>query len=174
MGETTYQNLTPIYHAVALAKAEHLTPNTMTYKEIDSGYIVRLFQGEKLIESLTKLCTQKGIKSGRLEGIGAISEATLGYYDLDKKQYHFTTFDEVIYELVSMTGNVALVDGESFLHIHASISNHDLQVYGGHVQEMTVGVTVEVVLRVFNDSVERQFDDNIGLKLMKLPCGFKI
>ncbi len=141
----------------------------MTYKQTNSGYIVRLFQGEDLIASLTNFCAEHRIESGRLEGIGAVSSATIGYYDLDEKEYHFTTYDDVIYELVSMTGNVALVDGKAFLHVHASIAGQDLKVLGGHVQEMTVGVTVEVFLAVCDGSVVRELDEGIGLKLMQLP-----
>jgi len=145
----------------------------MTHKKTNNGYIIRLFQGEKILESLTAFCVDHSIESGRLEGIGAVSSATIGYYDLEQKQYHFTTYDDVIYELVSMTGNVALVDGKPFLHVHAAIAGQDLKVLGGHVQEMTVGVTVEVFLTPNDGNVVRELDKEIGLKLMSLPeqCG---
>jgi len=140
----------------------------MTYKKTNNGYIIRLFQNEKIIESLTAFCIENDIESGQLEGLGAVSSATMGYYDLKQKQYHFTTYDEVIYELISMTGNVALVDSKPFLHIHAAIAGQDLNVLGGHVQEMTVGVTVEVFLTVNDGSITRELDEGIGLKLMQL------
>lgn len=140
----------------------------MTHKKTANGYIIRLFQGENIIENLTKFCTEKEIESGQVEGLGAVSSATIGYYNLSEKQYYFTTYDDVIYELISMTGNVALVEGGPFLHIHAAIAGHDLHVLGGHVQEMTVGVTVEVFLTPNEGGVKRKLDEKIGLKLMEI------
>ncbi len=140
----------------------------MKYKKITNGYVIRLFAGEKVLEVLTKFCVEKDIRNGTLEGIGAVSAATIGYYDLAQKKYHFTQFDQVIYELVSLTGNIALVDEAPFLHIHASIADQKLQMFGGHVQEMVVGVTVEVILTKFDGSIVRELDEKIGLKLLQL------
>jgi predicted DNA-binding protein with PD1-like motif len=147
----------------------------MTYKKSGDNYIIRLHKGEKVIETLTQFCVEQKIESGFFHGLGAVSHAQIGYYDLANKQYVFTDFDKVIYEVVSMVGNVALVDGKPFLHIHTGISDQELKMYGGHVGEMTVGVTVEVFLTPCEDKVERILDEEIGLKLFRLPhkCGHK-
>ncbi len=137
----------------------------MTYLSTDKGYIIRLFRGEKIIESLTQFCEDQNIHSGLFHGIGAIENPELGYYHLDRKEYEFRTIEKML-EIVSLTGNVALVDGKPFLHIHTVVSDETFQTYGGHLKEGIVGATCEIYLTDFEIDIKREFDEKTGLKLL--------
>ncbi len=136
------------------------------------SYVLRLERGEDVFETLTNFCVEKGIENAHLTAIGAVKNVKLGYYDLATKQYGSKIYEDD-HEVASMTGNVALVEGKPFLHIHAVLSGvapgSENVCVGGHVFAATVAVTLEVHMTVFNEPITRSLDDEIGLKL--LDCG---
>jgi predicted DNA-binding protein with PD1-like motif len=88
-----------------------------------------------------------------------------------KKEYGSKEYVDAM-EVASMTGNIALVDGEPFVHAHAVLSGivpgSENGCIGGHVFEAKVAVTLEVHLVAFADAVTRELDPEIGLKLLNL------
>lgn len=140
----------------------------MKYTKTDDRYIIKIERGEDVLATLTSFCEQEGIKNALLTGIGAVEWVSCGSYELSTKKYHFTEYDEMV-EVVSMTGNVALKEGRPFLHVHAVFTDTKNKAFGGHVQEMRVGVVLEVVLTPLSSSIVRELDEDIGLFLMK--CG---
>jgi len=139
----------------------------MLVKKTQKGYIIKLSRGEKVIETLTQFCGEHDIKSGIFHGIGAVNNVEMGYYDLAKREYFFKRYLEAM-EVVSMTGNVALVEDKPFLHVHTVLSDTDNHAYGGHVKEAEVAVTLEVYFTDYEVSLERTLDDDVGLKLLDL------
>jgi predicted DNA-binding protein with PD1-like motif len=141
----------------------------MKSKTTESGHILTLERGERLIGSLTEYCAQAGIESGFFVGLGAVRNTQIGYYDLSKKEYFFKDFPEDR-EVASMTGNVALVDGKPFIHAHAILSASDdsLSCVGGHIKECEVAVTLEIFLTKSQGPISRVLDEAIGLKLIAL------
>lgn len=144
----------------------------MRHQKTGDKHIIRLDKGEKVLNSLTAWCEESDIHAGFFRGIGAVEYASFGYYDLKEKQYHFTEYNEML-EVASMQGNVALKEGKPFLHVHAVFSGPDNNARGGHVEEMTVGVVLEVVLEPLSEKLDRAHDEDIGLFLMDLPCAPK-
>ena len=140
----------------------------MRHIKTDKGYIIRLDKGEDVFEEIKNFAEQKGITAAEFNGIGAVANVEIGSYNLEKKEYDFRTLKEPL-EVVSMIGNVALVDGEQFLHIHAVLSDPDLTCYGGHMNKMLVHVTLEVFLTPHNTKIVRELDEAIGLKLCTFP-----
>jgi predicted DNA-binding protein with PD1-like motif len=145
----------------------------MKAREVISSrqYLLRLIRGEDVLPTITAFCKEKGIKSGSFRAVGAVEESKIGYYDLSKKEYGSKMYADAM-EVASMTGNIALVDGEPFIHCHAVLSGitegTENQPVGGHVFEARVAVTLEVHLEAFNEEVARELDDDIGLKLLQL------
>lgn len=128
-------------------------------------YRIRLERGEEVIHTLTDFCVQENIQNAWVGGIGAVERAKIGYYNVDKKEY-FSQVHTEVHEVISMTGNVALVENTPFIHIHAVLSNTKNEAFGGHVFEMYVAVTLEVELIVYKEPITRVLDDTIGLKLL--------
>jgi predicted DNA-binding protein with PD1-like motif len=137
----------------------------MVFRKTENGYILRLIRNEKIVEKLTDFCIKENIRSGVFYGIGAVLEAEIGFYKLDKKEYKFKKLDRP-QEIVSLTGNVALVENKPFLHIHIVLASDDFVCSGGHLKEAVVGATCEVYLFAFKAAIERVFDKEIGLKLL--------
>ena len=140
----------------------------MQHKKTSNTYIIKIEQGEPVVQTLTEFCKTEGINNASLTGIGAVRDVSCGYYALEEKKYYFTDYPDVV-EVVSMTGNVTLKDGVPFLHVHAVFTDTKNEAFGGHVQEMTVGVVLEVVLTVYETDIARELDEEIGLFLMN--CG---
>lgn len=137
----------------------------MQFTTTNKGYVIRLNKGEKIVETLTSFCERESIHSGVFHGIGATQNPEIGYYHLDKKEYEWRQIEKML-EIVSLTGNVALVDNKPFLHIHTVLSDSNFQTYGGHLKEATVGASCEIYLTNFETDIERVFDEDTGLKLL--------
>jgi uncharacterized protein len=135
-------------------------------------YILRLLRGEEVLATLTDFCKREGIQGAVFTALGAVEKTKLGYYDLATRQYGSKEYERE-HEVASMTGNVALVDGKPFIHVHAVLSGiasgTENQCVGGHVFASTVAVTLEVHLAVFNQSLTRSLDEGVGLKLLDCP-----
>lgn len=136
-----------------------------------ADYFLRLVRGEDVLPTIIAFCKEKGITSGSFRAIGAVEQSKIGFYDLSTKKYGQKDYPDAM-EVASMTGNVALVDGEPFIHAHAVLSgiaagSENLPV-GGHVFGAKVAVTLEVHLVAFDESIARELDEDIGLKLLHL------
>jgi predicted DNA-binding protein with PD1-like motif len=139
----------------------------MEFQKVKNSYIVHVEKGEKVIESLTLFCKQNNIYSAQLAGIGAVKNIDIGAYDIDTKDYVHRYFDEIL-ELLSFQGNVALKDGEPFLHAHITLGNHDMKVFGGHLFEMEVAAVGEFIIHDFQNETHRKLNDDIGLATLSL------
>jgi predicted DNA-binding protein with PD1-like motif len=103
--------------------------------------------------------------AGHLTGIGAIRDAVVGYFDPQKKAY-LRLREKGQHEVLSLTGNLALYDGESFFHVHAALGLRDGTTRGGRLFEATVRPTVELVLNTYPGPFRRKIDPETGLPLL--------
>lgn len=140
----------------------------MLHTKTDKGYIVRLLRGEDVIAKLTEFAKQEGITAAEFRAIGAVENLKLGSYDLATKEYDQREVPGIL-EAAAVIGNVALVDGEPFLHTHGVFSDAELQCFGGHVFAMDAAVTLEVFLTPHDTKIVRELDEGIGLKLCTFP-----
>ena len=134
----------------------------MQYKQDGDTYIIYVEKDEAIMETLTKFCKDHNVDNGQISGIGAIKEIDFGAYDLENKEYIRCQYDN-LWELTSYQGNVLLKDGEPFIHAHITVSDHNLDVRGGHLFEAKVGAVGEFVLRKIDTDRKREHDPNIGL-----------
>ena len=139
----------------------------MNYRKNGSAFVVRLSVGEDIVKAVTELCRRENIVCAQVNGIGAVSRATVGFYDLAKGEYKPKTFDEPM-EMVSLLGNMTRKDGEPYIHLHASFSNEKCEVVGGHLTEAIIGVTAEIFVNVLPDAVERRVDPEIGINIFDI------
>ena len=118
----------------------------MQFKQDGNTFIIYIEQDEYIMETLTQFCKSKDIVNAQISGIGAIKEIDLGAYDLENKIYIRQFFNN-LWELTSFQGNVILKENEPFIHAHITVSDHDLNVKGGHLFESKVGAVGEFILR---------------------------
>ncbi len=138
----------------------------MQFKQDGNTFIIYIEQDESIMETLTQFCKSKDILNAQISGIGAIKEIDLGAYDLKNKEYVRQFFNN-LWELTSFQGNVILKDNEPFIHAHITMSDHNLDVKGGHLFEAKVGAVGEFILRKIETDGKREYDANIGLFCMK-------
>ena len=136
----------------------------MEYRKYGSTYALRIDLGEDIVESLKKLCAAEQIRLGRVEAIGAADHAVIGVYDLGKKEYYPETIDEFM-EITSLNGNITVMDGKPYIHLHATLADQRHGVHGGHVLEMRVGATCEMFVTALEGEVTRQKDESLGINL---------
>lgn len=141
----------------------------MKYRFDGYNWLVRLEKGELLVEQLTKLVREEDIKGAWVSGLGAAQWAELGFYDLDSQKYKWKKLDQLL-EITGLQGNVAWNDGEPALHIHGSFSDREMRTFGGHVKELQVGGTCEVLLHRWyeHEGLRRVQDDKAGLRLLDI------
>ncbi|MCL5022363.1 MAG: DUF296 domain-containing protein [Nitrospirae bacterium] len=126
-----------------------------------------LMKGDDLIGGLTAVIKGRGIASGIVSGIGAVTEAHIGYFNAGTKKYEEKVFQENL-EIVSLRGNISYRDAEVFPHIHAVLSRRDFSAIGGHLFPGTHVYAFEFEIIPFEGKpFVRGFDEDTGLFLWK-------
>ena len=94
----------------------------MKYKIDNNKVYGKLDKNDLINQSLLDLSNDLSLNFVRLNGIGAIKNPQMGYFDIDRKDYDRKIFNGE-YELISYMGNISLKDGERFIHSHISFSD---------------------------------------------------
>ena len=139
----------------------------MEAKQFGNTWIIRIQRGEEVVASLEKACRDNNIRLGVVSGIGAVGEATIGLYDVENQQYHSESYTGDM-EIVSLAGNVTTMHGETYLHLHISLSDSSHKLFGGHLNRALVSATCEVFIQTIPGEVDRFKDSETGLNLLKL------
>ena len=121
--------------------------------------------GDEAMEELTNFAKENDLSAARFTAIGAFSDATLGYFDMEKKEYEKIPVDEQV-EVLSLVGDVALFEGEPKLHAHAVLGRSDGTTRGGHLLGAHVQPTLEVVIVESPEHLRRETDEETGLPLL--------
>lgn len=147
------------------ASTSHL-PKAVVLNDGDARTYLLVFRtGQEVMQGLLAFARKHGLVAGHLTGIGAISNAVIGYFDPQKKAY-LRIHEKGQAELLSLTGNLALSDDEPFFHVHVALGLRDGSTRGGHLFEATVRPTMELVLTTYSRSVQRKIDPDTGLPLL--------
>ena len=136
----------------------------MRYKKIENVIAVRIDKGEDLPAKLKELCRAEDIRFAQVNAIGASEHALLGVYDLAKQEYAREEYNGFC-EITSLTGNITTVEGEPYIHLHATLADQQHNIRGGHVLELTVGATCEMFVQVIGSETGRIRDEQLGINL---------
>lgn len=129
-------------------------------------FLLRFDPGEEVLAGLAEFSASESVHTAHFSGIGAAGEVVLSYYDLERKKYRDTDWRERV-EIISLSGNVALMDSGTVIHAHGSFSTRDYGVRAGHVKKLVVSATCEIVLQKLEGAAERSYDETTGLNLLK-------
>jgi len=128
----------------------------------------RLGHGKDLLEELTSVCEKEGVKLGRVEALGALGRARVGFYNQESREYEFLEFDKPL-EITNLVGNVSLKDGKPMVHAHVTLADHEGNAFGGHLAPGTIVFACEFVMQVLEGpEFARGHDDATGLPLWKM------
>jgi uncharacterized protein len=137
----------------------------MKSRQLDSGTVLVFDTGEEVVSTLTAFAKQNHIAAAHFTAIGAFSDADLGYFDPQKKQYLKNQVNEQV-EVVSLIGDIALDKGEPKVHAHVVVGKKNGGAMGGHLLEAHVRPTLELVLEDSGEQLKRKFDPESGLALI--------
>jgi len=130
-------------------------------------FVVVFDTGDEVLENLLAFAREHRLSAAEFTGIGAFSDAVLGYFDWQKKDYQRIPVDEQV-EVLNLTGNIALADGEPKLHPHVVVGKADGTAHGGHLLEAHVRPTLEVIITESPAHLQRRSDPETGLALIRL------
>ncbi len=138
----------------------------MEYRRIDQDLIIRIDKGEEILEQLERVAVQEKISLASVDALGAVGDFTVGVFKPAEKKYYANRFTGA-FEIVSLTGTITTKDGVFYPHLHMSAGDEQGRVFGGHLNRAVISATCEMHLRVIDGCVERRFDEEIGLNLMR-------
>ncbi|ACB85597.1 PPC domain-containing DNA-binding protein [Natranaerobius thermophilus] len=139
----------------------------MKVKEFKQGrtFMGRLPKGEDLLTSIEAIAKEKEIKVARVELIGVVENAVVGFFQHDKKQYKPIKIDEHM-EIVNAVGNISQKDGEIKAHIHITLGDQDGNTYSGHLMEGSNIFAGEIVMQeLVGPELHRKYDESTGISL---------
>ncbi len=139
----------------------------MNYKQCDNKVVVRIDKGEELVDCLKTICKKLDIKLGSIIGIGATDKVTVGLMNTKTKKYQSKEFTGD-HEITSLIGNITTMNGEVYLHLHITICNVEHKTMGGHLSNAIISATFEGVIEIIDDQINREYNDEVGLNLLKL------
>jgi len=136
--------------------------------EGEKTFVLVFAAGDEAIAGLTAFAKEKGLAASHFTAIGGFREATLGYFDLEKKDYNKIPVREQV-EVLSLVGDITLTEkGEPKIHAHVVLGRSDVTTRGGHLIEARVRPTLEVMLVESPRHLRRKHDPHSGLALIAL------
>ncbi len=132
-------------------------------------HLLRLEAGEDLYRSVAAYIVEHDVRAASVTFLGAVRRASLRYYNQDEKRYQDFEIAHHL-EVVAGVGNVSILDGSPFLHIHAAFADSEGAAYGGHVNVGTEAFAIEVAITQLGGVAPvRQLDETTGLMLWGPP-----
>jgi predicted DNA-binding protein with PD1-like motif len=139
----------------------------MKSRKVAGGFLVLLEAGDEVLSSLSALVSKKKIPCGFIQGIGAIKNSELCYFDTKSKKYRVKKVKSTV-EVLSLTGNISHLERKPFIHVHATVAGPGQKIMGGHLFKATVAVTLEIFIQVISRRLNRKYDPKIGFNFWDL------
>jgi len=136
----------------------------------EKTYAVIFDKGDEVMAGLRSFAKEARLGGAHFTAIGAFSEATLGYFERDRKEYKRIPVREQV-EVLSLVGDVALKNDEPEVHAHVVVGTSEGVARGGHVLEATVWPTLEVIVTESPRHLRKVHDDETGLALIDPTAG---
>jgi hypothetical protein len=133
----------------------------------ERGFVLVFQTGDEVAQTLLDFATREQLTAAHFTAIGAFREVTLGWFDIEKKEYAKIPIREQV-EVLSLVGNVALDNGQRKVHAHVVVGKRDGTAHGGHLLQAIVRPTLEVMLFEAPAFLSRQIDPATGLALIDL------
>jgi len=128
-------------------------------------HILRLDNGEDIIESILKSVRDSRSTMMVCAGLGMITDFELGYFD--NGNYISKSYPEP-HELLSIQGVISGY-GEHRVHIHVSVADREHRMFGGHLLRGKVWMTNEIgILRLDGVRSTREYDEEKKVATLNL------
>ena len=138
----------------------------MRFHKAGDAYIVRLETGERIIETLTALCSAESIGAAAVSGVGTCVRAELGSLDWESKTHRRRLIEEHC-EIAALVGNVSRQEGRPVVHLHATLADAECRAFCGHLHEAVIQATAEIIVTILPGELSRSKDPATGLNLIE-------
>lgn len=140
----------------------------MLIREFERGrqLLARLEHGAEIIGQITSIIREKDIRAGQMSVIGALDQAEIGYYDQANHIYQGIQINEPV-ELASCSGNISLLKGQPYAHVHAVLSGMKGMVWAGHLTSGRIFAAELYIQELTGQDLIRSEDSVTGLNLWR-------
>jgi predicted DNA-binding protein with PD1-like motif len=136
----------------------------------EKTYALIFEKDDEVMAGLRSFANEASLSAAHFTAIGAFSEATLGYFERDRREYKKIPVREQV-EVLSLIGDVALKDGKPEVHAHVVVGTSEGAARGGHILDAKVWPTLEVIVTESPRHLRKVHDDETGLALIDPQAG---
>lgn len=111
-------------------------------------YALIFGNGDEIMSGLTEFAVREKLVGGHFSAIGALEHALFGWFDNERKAFRNISIDEQV-EMVSLIGDLGLVNGSPAIHAHGAVAYPDGHVRGGHILEAVAWPTMELFFTAY-------------------------
>src|SRR3984957_992071 len=162
--ETASEYVSPS-EAVPTGKAPRMQVQLLNPGEPTKQYAVIFYEGDEAFSGLLEFAQKYQVTSAHFTAIGALSGATLGWFDPQRKMYKKIPIVGQ-HEVIGMSGDVALYQEKPVVHAHMVVGNSDGTPRAGHVLTAYVSPTLEVMVTVDPITMQKRLDPATDLTLI--------
>lgn len=121
------------------------------------------------MDGLLRFAAGRNLAAASFTAIGAVEQVTLGYFDVERREYKRILLGEQV-AVLSLLGNVALGPDGPRIHAHVVVGRSDGTASGGHLLGARVRPTLEVIVTEAPARLRRRIDRATGLPLLDLDA----
>jgi predicted DNA-binding protein with PD1-like motif len=143
----------------------------MRYRQISeqpATFALIMETGDEILQSLQAFAMSKKLAGSSFKAIGALSYVKLGWFNWQTKKYEVAVELEEQLELLVLTGDIAVKDGEPQVHAHLVVGRRDGTAQGGHLLEARIRPTCELILTESPEHLQKHLDPESGLALIRV------
>jgi predicted DNA-binding protein with PD1-like motif len=152
-------------HAVPRGEAPKMQVQLLNPGEVTKQYAVIFYQGDEAFSGLLEFAEKHQVTSAHFTAIGAVSGATLGWFDPGRKMYKKIPVNGQ-HEVIAMSGDIALYRGKPVVHSHMVVGSPDGTTLAGHILAAYVSPTLEVMVTADPVTMQKRFDPATDLTLI--------
>lgn len=124
-------------------------------------YVLIFSTGDEVVSGLTEFAQKYNVKSAHYTAIGDATSAKVGWYDKSRKMFKVIPIPEPS-EVTSLVGDVAVFGGKPVAHSHVNVATEDGLTHGGHLLQLIVGPTLELIITVEPTPMYKVLNEEFG------------
>jgi predicted DNA-binding protein with PD1-like motif len=123
---------------------------------------------DEIVTELKGLALSQKFAASSFKAIRALSHVQLGWFNWETKQHEISIELHEQVALLSLIGDVALNASAPEVHAHVTVARRDGSAYGGHLLNAMVRPTCELILTESPQYLQKRFDSESGLALIRI------